>query len=349
MSNADKISNALSNALSCLENDNAGLDLIRSAILSLSQIENYDENASKIISTLQESLLGVQDSVDFMYQIREEYDVNPRDLDNLLERKDVLDNLKHKYGGNLSEVQNFMVMAKNELDNLENAEEYLAKKQEERKKLLELAQEKFIELSEKRREHAKELEEKISSGLKDIGILNAKFKVDFISLAQSLSDIETYNVNSFEDVEFLFSANVGEELKPLAKTISGGEMNRFMLIFKNIVAEESSPETLIFDEIDSGISGHIAVSVAKKIAKLSKKYQILCISHLPQVVSMGDTFYYVSKSDNGQRTETTIRKLTDNEIVHEICELTYGAVDENKLNLTKDLLKTNLQTKATLE
>ena len=126
-------------------------------------------------------------------------------------------------------------------------------------------------------------------------------------------------------------------------------MNRFMLIFKNIVAEESSPETLIFDEIDSGISGHIAVSVAKKIAKLSKKYQILCISHLPQVVSMGDTFYYVSKSDNGQRTETTIKKLTDNEIVHEICELTYGAVDENKLNLTKDLLKTNLQTKATLE
>ena len=349
LSNADKISNALSNALSCLENDNAGLDLIRSAISSLSQIENYDENASKIISTLQESLLGVQDSVDFMYQIREEYDVNPRDLDNLLERKDVLDNLKHKYGGNLSEVQNFMVMAKNELDNLENAEEYLAKKQEERKKLLELAQEKFIELSEKRREHAKELEEKISSGLKDIGILNAKFKVDFISLAQSLSDIETYNVNSFEDVEFLFSANVGEELKPLAKTISGGEMNRFMLIFKNIVAEESSPETLIFDEIDSGISGHIAVSVAKKIAKLSKKYQILCISHLPQVVSMGDTFYYVSKSDNGQRTETTIKKLTDNEIVHEICELTYGAVDENKLNLTKDLLKTNLQTKATLE
>ncbi len=349
LSNADKISNALSNALSCLENDNAGLDLIRSAISSLSQIENYDENASKIISTLQESLLGVQDSVDFMYQIREEYDVNPRDLDNLLERKDVLDNLKHKYGGNLSEVQNFMVMAKNELDNLENAEEYLAKKQEERKKLLELAQEKFIELSEKRREHAKELEEKISSGLKDIGILNAKFKVDFISLAQSLSDIETYNVNSFEDVEFLFSANVGEELKPLAKTISGGEMNRFMLIFKNIVAEESSPETLIFDEIDSGISGHIAVSVAKKIAKLSKKYQILCISHLPQVVSMGDTFYYVSKSDNGQRTETTIRKLTDNEIVHEICELTYGAVDENKLNLTKDLLKTNLQTKSTLE
>ncbi len=349
LSNADKISNALSNALSCLENDNAGLDLIRSAISSLSQIENYDENASKIISTLQESLLGVQDSVDFMYQIREEYDVNPRDLDNLLERKDVLDNLKHKYGGNLSEVQNFMVMAKNELDNLENAEEYLAKKQEERKKLLELAQEKFIELSEKRREHAKELEEKISSGLKDIGILNAKFKVDFISLAQSLSDIETYNVNSFEDVEFLFSANVGEELKPLAKTISGGEMNRFMLIFKNIVAEESSPETLIFDEIDSGISGHIAVSVAKKIAKLSKKYQILCISHLPQVVSMGDTFYYVSKSDNGQRTETTIKKLTDNEIVHEICELTYGAVDENKLNLTKDLLKTNLQTKSTLE
>ncbi len=349
LSNADKISNALSNALSCLENDNAGLDLIRSAISSLSQIENYDENASKIISTLQESLLGVQDSVDFMYQIREEYDVNPRDLDNLLERKDVLDNLKHKYGGNLSEVQNFMIMAKNELDNLENAEEYLAKKQEERKKLLELAQEKFIELSEKRREHAKELEEKISLGLKDIGILNAKFKVDFISLAQSLSDIETYNVNSFEDVEFLFSANVGEELKPLAKTISGGEMNRFMLIFKNIVAEESSPETLIFDEIDSGISGHIAVSVAKKIAKLSKKYQILCISHLPQVVSMGDTFYYVSKSDNGQRTETTIRKLTDNEIVHEICELTYGAVDENKLNLTKDLLKTNLQTKSTLE
>ncbi|MGN0748244.1 MAG: DNA repair protein RecN [Christensenellales bacterium] len=349
LSNADKISNALSNALSCLENDNAGLDLIRSAISSLSQIENYDENASKIISTLQESLLGVQDSVDFMYQIREEYDVNPRDLDNLLERKDVLDNLKHKYGGNLSEVQNFMIMAKNELDNLENAEEYLAKKQEERKKLLELAQEKFIELSEKRREHAKELEEKISLGLKDIGILNAKFKVDFISLTQSLSDIETYNVNSFEDVEFLFSANVGEELKPLAKTISGGEMNRFMLIFKNIVAEESSPETLIFDEIDSGISGHIAVSVAKKIAKLSKKYQILCISHLPQVVSMGDTFYYVSKSDNGQRTETTIRKLTDNEIVHEICELTYGAVDENKLNLTKDLLKTNLQTKSTLE
>lgn len=349
LSNADKISNAISNAISFLESDNGGLDSVRNAISALSQVENYDQNASKIVATLQESLISMQDSVDTIYELSDEYNVNPQDLDNLILRKDVLDNLKHKYGGSLDEIQKFLASAKNELENLENAEEILAEKQLERKNLVEIAEEKFKQLSAKRKEHAVMLEEKISSGLKDLGILNAQFKVMFIPLVSSLFERETIGINSYEDVEFMFSANAGEELKPLSKTISGGEMNRFMLVFKNIVAEENSPETLIFDEIDSGISGQIAVSVAKKIAKLSKNYQILCISHLPQVASMGDNFFFVSKASNGERTETSIRKLSCEEIAEEICQLTYGNVDEHKLSLTKELLETNKKIKATLE
>ncbi len=264
-------------------------------------------------------------------------------------RKELLDSLKHKYGGSISEVQNYCSQALQELDKLENAEEILALKHKEKNEMLSHAQTKFDILSKIRKQHALELEKNIEEGLKELGIEKAKFKVNFIKLANSIFDVNQYSINCLEDVEFLFSANMGEELKPLSKIISGGEMNRFMLIFKNILAQNNGSQTLIFDEVDSGISGQIAVSVANKIAKLSKKYQILCITHLPQVAAMGDNFYFVFKSQIDGRTQTFIKQLSEDEIIKEISILTYGSVDSKKLELTSELIKNNYIYKSSLE
>ena len=138
-------------------------------------------------------------------------------------------------------------------------------------------------------------------------------------------------------VEFMFSANLGEELKPLSKTISGGEMSRFMLVLKNILAETGGAQTIVFDEIDSGISGQIADEVALKIESLSKNYQIICITHLPQVAAKGDNFIHVFKETVDGRTESKCEILTDEQIIKQIAITASGNVTEASIQYAKEL------------
>lgn len=152
-----------------------------------------------------------------------------------------------------------------------------------------------------------------------IGMKNAKLKINF---AQSeLGDEATFTNNGIDNVEFLFSANLGETLKPIVKTISGGEMSRFMLALKNIIASTDEIETLVFDEIDSGISGEIGSAIAERIAHLSKNFQILCITHLPQVTVMGDQYFYVYKVSDANSTQTKVDILNENTLYPVIAKL----------------------------
>ncbi len=349
LSNFEKISEAIASSEEYLNSENGSLSLLRGAISSLKSVEKYDEKVSEILTSLEEGLANLEGASDGLFSLSEDYVLDENSIDKLIERKDSLDNLKRKYGSTIEDVLAYLQSASEELIKLENAEEILKEKEEEKQNLLIQAEKKLLELEQYRRKCATELEEKIENGLGELGIEKAKFKINFIKLYDSIFDVSSYSINCLEDVEFLFSANFGEQLKPLAKTISGGELSRFMLVFKNIIASQNSSQTLILDEVDSGISGKIANAVAKKIAKLSKSFQLLCITHLPQVAAMGDSFFLVSKSEKDGRTETEAKQLSSEQICQEIAKLTYGSYDDKKLELTQELLESNSKFKATIE
>lgn len=345
LSNSEKIMEAISSAFELLENENGAIATLKQSLNNLRSVERYDDKIEILSQKLDEFIINIDELGEEIYSLSNDYDFNENELNQMIERRDVLDSLKRKYGGSLENVLKYLSEASEELEMLKNSKDILNSLENDKKKLLEVAAEKFNELGKIRRAHALEIEQKLSTALAELGILKAQFKVNFFPLVRSIEEVETFSLNCMEDVEFLFSANLGEELKPLAKTISGGEMNRFMLAFKNIIADINGPATLIFDEIDSGISGKVAAQVAEKIAKLSKTYQVLCISHLPQVASMGDCFFFVSKANDGERTQTSIKMLSNEEIAFQIALLTYGSVDDKKLELTREMLALNKEIK----
>lgn len=345
LSNSEKIMEAISSAFELLENENGAIATLKQSLNNLRSVERYDDKIEILSQKLDEFIINIDELGEEIYSLSNDYDFNENELNQMIERRDVLDSLKRKYGGSLENVLKYLSKASEELEMLKNSKDILNSLENDKKKLLEVAAEKFNELGKIRRAHALEIEQKLSTALAEIGILKAQFKVNFFPIVRSIEEVETFSLNCMEDVEFLFSANLGEELKPLAKTISGGEMNRFMLAFKNIIADINGPSTLIFDEIDSGISGKVATQVAEKIAKLSKTYQVLCISHLPQVASMGDCFFFVSKANDGERTQTSVKMLSNEEIAFQIALLTYGSVDDKKLELTREMLALNKEIK----
>lgn len=345
LSNSEKIMEAISSAFELLENENGAIATLKQSLNNLRSVERYDDKIEILSQKLDEFIINIDELGEEIYSLSNDYDFNENELNQMIERRDVLDSLKRKYGGSLENVLKYLSEASEELEMLKNSKDILNSLENDKKKLLEVAAEKFNELGKIRRAHALEIEQKLSTALTELGILKAQFKVNFFPIVRSIEEVETFSLNCMEDVEFLFSANLGEELKPLAKTISGGEMNRFMLAFKNIIADINGPSTLIFDEIDSGISGKVATQVAEKIAKLSKTYQVLCISHLPQVASMGDCFFFVSKANDGERTQTSIKMLSNEEIAFQIALLTYGSVDDKKLELTREMLALNKEIK----
>ena len=345
LSNSEKIMEAISSAFELLENENGAISTLKQSLNNLRSVERYDDKIEILSQKLDEFIINIDELGEEIYSLSNDYDFNENELNQMIERRDILDSLKRKYGGSLENVLKYLSKASEELEMLKNSKDILNSLENDKKKLLEIAAEKFNELGKIRRAHALEIEQKLSTALAELGILKAQFKVNFFPIVRSIEEVETFSLNCMEDVEFLFSANLGEELKPLAKTISGGEMNRFMLAFKNIIADINGPSTLIFDEIDSGISGKVATQVAEKIAKLSKTYQVLCISHLPQVASMGDCFFFVSKANDGERTQTSIKMLSNEEIAFQIALLTYGSVDDKKLELTREMLALNKEIK----
>lgn len=345
LSNSEKIMEAISSSFELLGNENGAISILKQGLNNLRSVEKYDEKIASLSQDLDEAIINIDELCEEIYSLSSDYDFNENELNQMIERRDILDSLKRKYGGSLENVLKYYYDASNELEMLINSKDILNSLENEKKKLLEIASKKFDELGKIRRAHALEIEQKLSTALAELGILKAQFKVNFFPLVDSIENVENFSFNCMEDVEFLFSANLGEELKPLAKTISGGEMNRFMLAFKNIIADINGPATLIFDEIDSGISGKVATQVAEKIAKLSKTYQIICISHLPQVASMGDWFFFVSKANDGERTQTSIKTLSIDEIAFQIALLTYGSVDDKKLELTREMLALNKEFK----
>lgn len=329
------------NAISELENVLSGEDY--SLISSLSAAKNkmiglasIDEQLADISDRLSSSVIELEDISESLSSIYEKFSFDENKINSLIARRDEIDGLKHKYGKDYSEIMQYLMSSKQELDLLSNAEEKLFELSNKRAEIKGQIFELSKKLSNQRKENAKEIEKLLENGLKEVGIKNSKFKICFAN-EPVFDALETFSEEGFDVVEFMFSANLGEELKPLSKTISGGEMSRFMLVLKNILAETGGAQTIVFDEIDSGISGQIADEVALKIESLSKNYQIICITHLPQVAAKGDNFIHVFKETVDGRTESKCEILTDEQIIKQIAITASGNVTEASIQYAKEL------------
>ena len=231
-------------------------------------------------------------------------DYNPAEVDSIITRIDEIKRLKRKYGATVADVLTYLQNAKQKQNDLIDASFAIEKITSQMMVLKRKAYELSQDLSAFRQKSAQDFSKLIQSELADLGMPNANFSVEFCDKP----DFEDFvpSVLGYDLAEFMFSANLGEPLKPLSKVISGGEMSRFMLAVKNITAHIENIPTMIFDEIDVGLSGNIAQMVAKKLAKISRKFQCIVITHLPQVAAMADTNYFINKSVKNDKTFTSV-------------------------------------------
>lgn len=307
--NMEKILAALGDAKNTLDgyDSNSVSASIKNSSSLLGTISAYDDSIGPLIDRLDDAKIEIKDIADTLSDMLEKLDFDARSAEKIEERLEVVRNILHKYGGNFENLQKFYEDARKEAELLSGAAqtvEELQNRIETAKKNLEKSARKLTEL---RHEVANKFESDITRELKDLGMGGSTFKVDFVTT----DDVDQISANGADTIEFLFSANVGEPMKPLAKIISGGEMSRFMLAFKNIVAGVDGIGTMVFDEIDTGISGNISAVVSEKMCNISRDRQVIAVTHMPSLAAMADNHYLIAKSTENGKTLTHINLLED--------------------------------------
>jgi len=335
--NAKKIADSIVAAVAALDDESiGGLSAIKNAMYSVKNALKYDEGLQELFDRLESLAIEGEDITE---TLREKLDESGEsvNIETVERRLSELKSVRKKYGATVEEVEEFLVQAEEEAQRLNDAEEFLAELNDKKLKL----EEKLIETCDKlhtlREKTAKKFSASICNNLNELGMKNSRFEVA-IEYPDKENIIDNFNANGADTVEFMLSPNVGEPLKPLSKIASGGEMSRFMLAVKNIIAEVDKIGTLIFDEIDTGISGVIAKVVAKKLYDIAKTRQVIAITHLPQLASMADINYLISKDVHEGKTLTEVRELDGDEVYKEIMRLT-GAVENSEIgfNSAKEL------------
>lgn len=249
-------------------------------------------------------------------------------------RLDLLSSLKKKYGANIDEINLYLENIKREYEKLQNSAEIIEKLEKERENLINLLKIKAAELSNLRKKYALVFTQKVKENLAELSMRSAKFEIEFAYL-----DENTCDETGFDKIEFMFTANSGQPLKPLNKVASGGEMSRFMLAVKNVTADIISVDTMIFDEIDTGISGDTANQLAMKLAVIGRNHQVICVTHLAQVASFGLVHFYISKFEEDNKTKTKLELLDNNKRISEIARLIGGNISDFSLNHAKLMLE----------
>lgn len=317
LNNSEKIFNAISSC-EMLLSDNADsvanqLQEISSQLASLSSIDQISSFKERLDSVRYE----LDDILDGLVNMKDQTYFDQHEFDFLDQRSDLIKSLCRKYGGSIEKVLEFGHKAKQQLELLEDGEFELEKLELQKKSVLDQMKVVANKLSDLRKQTALIIEDKVEKELKQLGMKSSKFQVEF-KLFEQISS------NGQDDVKFNFSANAGQEVKSLAKTASGGELSRFMLAIKNIFAQNGATSTLLFDEIDAGISGETGKIVGQKLKNITKFSQVLCITHLPQVAAFGDNFINVSKTEKNGQTFSQAKILQGDEIVQAVAKITGG-------------------------
>ena len=310
-------------------------ETVGEAIRELVRVTQFDEG----LAPLEETLTSVDGLLnDFNRELSaylEDLTFDEGEFYETERRLDLINGLKAKYGRTIEEIGAYCSQQKEKLEKLRRFEENLQEMKDRLAKLEKILFENSDKLSRIRREYSSQLEQKVIQGLKDLNFLDVNFAIDF-------QRKKNYTDNGFDDIGYLISTNPGESLKPLGQIVSGGELSRIMLALKAILADRDQIETLIFDEIDTGISGRTAQKVSEKMAVIGQHHQVLCITHLPQIAARGRAHYKVYKKDSDTETNSHIRRLTDEERVEEIAHMLSGAtLTEAALSNAKSLLARN--------
>ena len=328
--NSEKIVENLEIADSTLSEQ--AIDGINSAIRALEKIENIDETYSSKLSELKNIYYDIQELNRDISQMKEDVYFNKEERNELEERLDLIYSLKRKYGNSIEEILKYEEQIENEIYEIENLDEINNKLKQELSKIEEKMSTLANKMNQIRNECAKELSNKINKELSDLEMPNAKFnvKIDF-------NTENEFNKNGLDIVEFMIATNIGEEEKSLIKIASGGEMSRIMLGIKSVLADVDKVPVLIFDEIDTGISGKAAKAVSIKMKNIARKHQILCVTHLATIAAKGDYNYYISKKVENDKTRTKIERLNEEETIKEIARIASGDVNEISIEHAKQL------------
>ena len=333
--NSEKIAKTLNDVdISIGENT---IEAISNSIRLLEKIENIDNRYQEKVNSLRSVYYELQEIARDLSNYKEEIYFDEEEQKEIEERLDTIFSLKRKYGNSIEEILQYKEDIAEEIYRIENLEEYTndlkVKQREIQNKLDEIG----IKIYQLRKSKAEELSNMINRNLKELEMKNAKVNIH-------VDHVEEYFETGKDKVEFYIKTNIGEDEKELSKIASGGEMSRIMLAIKTVLAGSDKIPVLIFDEIDTGISGKAANSVADKLNKIAEKQQVLCISHLPNIAAVADSNYFISKNIVNERTSTSIKRLNEQETIHEIARISSGEISEATLQYAKELrLKKLLQ------
>ena len=329
MLNSEKISKNLNEAdIAIGENS---IDSINTAIRALEKIENIDKKYEDISSNLKNIYYELQEISRDISEHKEDVYFDEQERNEVEERLDLIYNLKRKYGNDVQEILNYKDEIEAEINHIENLDEYNNKLKKELKQLKQEMTTLAEKMHELRNEYGKVLSININKVLEDLEMKNANINihVDY--------NEEEFFENGKDIVEFYITTNLGEDEKQLAKIASGGEMSRIMLAIKKVLADTDKMPVLIFDEIDTGISGKAAGAVAEKLNGISKNHQVLCISHLPSIAAIADYNYFISKRVINERTNTNIKLLNEKETLEEIARISSGEINEATIQYAMQL------------
>ena len=336
LQNSEKISDGIHTAVECLyggEDSDGAAALLQQAQRELARLSRYTDGFSAICDKVTDLMYQVQDAAEEVLDAQNSLAYSADELERIESRLDVIHRLRRKYGASCSEILQYLQKAQAELDEIEFSDDHLERlkvKYQAAKKEAQLAAEK---LSKNRKDAALVLSERILAELAQLDMPRVQFSCEFTQTELS--------ANGSDQVAFYMSANAGEALKSMSKVASGGELARIMLAMKNVLAEQDRVQTLIFDEVDTGVSGRAAQKVAEKLRSVAKSKQVLCVTHLPQLAALGDTHLLIAKEERDGRTYTTVNPLDFDGRKRELARIIGGTnITDTTLKSAEEMLIT---------
>ena len=316
LSNAKKIQDSVGSVQEILGGQNNSLlNEMSMALRTLLPVRDYDEELADAYTQLSDVEMVLQDCIHSLDRYLDHFEMDASDLQRISDRLNLINHLKDKYGSHMEDIFQYAQTLSEKISRMENREQTLVSLQNQMEELLSSYDELSQSLYEKRKKACMELSKKMTQAMVDLNFEQCRFEV-FCE-----HDKEHRKKNGCDSIAFMISLNPGEPLKPLANVASGGELSRIMLAVKTIFADKDRTGTLVFDEIDSGISGKTAWKVSEKLAVLRKEHQVICITHLPQIAAMADCHFCIRKSTTDNRTSTSVHRLTEEESIAEIGRL----------------------------
>ena len=332
--NARRIMENLSAAYRAVDTEAVG-----NALHQVCEVAEFDPELKAIQDQLYDAEAVLSDAHHAIGEYLEQLDFDEHAYREAQDRLDLIRGLEAKYGAGVEQIEKALEEKKNRLEQLEHFDEYRMQLEQQYQKAEKALEAVSAELSAVRQEEAKKLAEKIRAGLIDLNFLDVRFSMEFRRLSH-------YTASGFDEAEFVISTNPGEPERSLGQVASGGELSRIMLAIKTVLADSDDIPTLIFDEIDTGISGRTAQRVAEKLAVIARNHQVICITHLPQIASMTDCHFEIKKSTDGASTKTRITRLKEDEVVAELARLLGGAqITDAVLQNAREMKELAWQTK----